>query len=209
VILGRPVNARFGVAVYSKTMYYSLVPWVLFSVIVERKGSGAAGVAALLSGGLSLVLLLIKRKTGLKSIDLAGIITFTILAVAAFAGNASARVDAVNFGRGASTLALALVMLGSLAVVPFTEQYARDIVPRDHWGSPAFRAINRRLSLVWGLIVLLVAASRMTYGFLAASSNGTAVLNIVLNWVVPAVLLLGALTYTRRVAGPTPEPSKD
>jgi hypothetical protein len=193
---------------YSTSMLYSLVPWVLFSVIVERKGSGAAGVAALLAGALSLALLLIKRRTGIKSIDLAGIITFSILAVAAFAGNASARIDAVNFGRGASTLALALVMLGSVAVVPFTEQYARDTVPRDHWGSPAFRAINRRLSLFWGVIVLVVAASRMTYGFLAASHDGTSVLNIVLNWLVPAALLFGALTYTRRVAGPTPETSE-
>lgn len=192
---------------YSKTMLYSLVPWVLFSVIVEKKGSGAAGVAALLSGGLSLALLLFRRKTGLKWIDLAGIVTFAVIAVAAFVGNASARIDSVNFGRGASTLALALVMLASLAVVPFTEQYAKDTVPRDRWDTPEFRAFHQRLSLAWGLVVLVVAASRMAYGFLAASGNGTSFLNIVLNWLVPAALLFGVVSYTRRVAGPTTEES--
>ncbi|WP_186296501.1 DUF3159 domain-containing protein [Mycobacterium tilburgii] len=49
---------------------------------------------------------------------------------------------------------LAAVALGSLALVPFTEQYARESTPREAWQHPAFKRANRVLTLVWGVTLL-------------------------------------------------------
>ena len=64
----------------------------------------------------------------------------------------------VDYGRGVCALILAVIMLGSLLVVPFTEQYAREQVPPAYWHSPVFRVLNRRISAAFGLAVLVMAA---------------------------------------------------
>ena len=48
-------------------------------------------------------------------------------------------------------LVLALVAFGSiLAGVPFTSQYARDMVDKSVWDTPVFKSINRFMTGVWG-----------------------------------------------------------
>jgi hypothetical protein len=42
-----------------------------------------------------------------------------------------------------------LIAFGSLLFTPFTEQYARESVPRQFWSSPAFKQTNRRLTIMW------------------------------------------------------------
>src|ERR1700722_4698029 len=159
----------------------SLVPWVLFSVIVERSGSSAAGIAGLAAAALSFYFLLRHRARGLKLLD---VWVFTV-----FVG-----------------VALAVVMLGSVAAFPFTEQYARDVVPRDQWSKPAIRAAHRRLSAIWGLAVLLVAACHLYAGHEQHSHDLSLTKNVVFNWVVPAVLLGIASFATRKHQAATKRP---
>ena len=105
----------------------SLVPWVLFSLIVERSGSGAAGIAGLAAAVLSLFFLLRHRAKGLKLLDVWVFSVFAVMTVLAFASNGAFQTDIVDYSRGIVGVALAIVMLGSALTFPFTEQYARDL----------------------------------------------------------------------------------
>jgi len=185
----------------AKKMLMSLIPWVVFSVIVEHGGTGTAAVAALLATVLASTLLIKDRRHGVKIIDAAGVITFAAMTVLAFAGSAAMKAHIADYGRGTSTLVLALVMLGSVLVIPFTEQYARESVPQQYWGSPVFRAVNRRISLAWGAAVLVMAGSHLLSGLIEANGNGSRGSNLLLNWAIPVGLALAAMKYTNRVAG--------
>ena len=52
-----------------KKMFLSLIPWAVFSVIINRRGADAAAVAALAAAGLSLVFLVKDRKNGTRTIE--------------------------------------------------------------------------------------------------------------------------------------------
>jgi hypothetical protein len=184
----------------TRRMLASFVPWLVFSLIVERRGANAAGVAGLVSAALSLGFLLRNRASGIKAIDCAGVVSFVVIAIVAFAGEPSLRHHIADYGRGVSTFVLAVVMLASVPVLPFTEQYARDTVVREHWGTAEFRSVNRRISAVWGGCVLVMAAGHLTYGRLAATGHGSLAPNLLLNWAVTAALTAVALQITRRTA---------
>jgi hypothetical protein len=188
-----------------KKMLTSLIPWVAFSLIVERGGGNAAVFGALAAVAIAAVLLVRSRADGVKVLDVAGVGTFVALAVMAAAGSDSLRDQIANYGRGGSTLVLAAVMLGSVIVLPFTEQYARESVPRQYWNSPVFRSVNRRISLVWGAAVLVMGCGHLFAGHLQAdgnsSGNNSLAVKLVLNWGVPAALALTAMAFTNRISG--------
>ncbi len=162
----------------AKKMFLSLIPWALFSVMIERRGANAAGFAALAAAAVALWFALKDRESGgFKVIDLAGIATFGVLAVSCFVGGDSVRNWVADYGRGTAAGVLALVMLGSAVTVPFTEQYARESVPREYWHSPVFRAVNRRISAVWGAVVAVMALGHLLAGAIdpaTAPKSGTA-----------------------------------
>jgi hypothetical protein len=185
----------------AKKMLMSLVPWVLFTVVVERKGSGSAAFAALAAAAVAAVLVAKARETGIKILDVAGVGTFLALGMVALTGDAAVRGQVSEYGRGIAALVLAAVMLGSVLVVPFTEQYARESVPSQYWGSPVFRSVNRHLSAAWGLAALVSGGSHLLAGHLQASGHDTMAVRLLLNWAVPAVLGLAAMGYTKRIAG--------
>ena len=92
-------------------------------------------------------------------------------------------------------------MLGSLLIVPFTEQYAREQVPPAYWHSPVFRVLNRRISAAFGLAVLVMAASHLLSGWLESRGDLTTIRNLALNWAVPIAVILAAIRYTERIKG--------
>jgi hypothetical protein len=200
---------------HSKKMFLSLIPWVLFTIIAGRAGADFVGWAAVVAG-LMVVGIAVKgtrettpngSRSSVKVIDLSGIVTFAVLAGLAFAGSHDLRQNIVWYGRGACALVLALVMLGSLLFVPFTEQYARESVPRQYWNSPVFRGINRHISAAFGVAILVMAGGHFLSGYLESNGDLTSALNIILNWVLPVLLVLGALKYTTRVTSGSAEQS--
>jgi hypothetical protein len=184
---------------------FGLAPWVLFSVIAEHVGPDAVGWAAALAAVGSLVLVIRGAASdGVKVIDAGGVITFAAMAVAGFIGSHHTRELLVDFGRGLCTVVLALVMLVSVYTVPFTEQYARARVDRRYWGSPVFRAMNRRISLMWAGLIGLMAASHLVAGALAYGGNERPIVNIALNWAVPVLVVLRGMKMSEEIAGETP-----
>ena len=119
----------------SKKMFLSLIPWVLFSVIINRRGADAAAIAALAAAALSLVFL-VKDDQKIKVIDVTGIVTFGALAALGFTGGHTVTNWIADYGRGSAAIVLAVIMLISAMTVPFTEQYARESIPRAYWSSP-------------------------------------------------------------------------
>src|SRR6202000_2022892 len=74
-------------------------------------------------------------RPSLKAIDVTGVLTFAVIAGLAFTGSDALRDHLADYGRGGCAVVLALVMFASLLVVPFTEQYAREVTPAQS-GTP-------------------------------------------------------------------------
>jgi len=91
---------------------------------------------------------------------------------------------------------LALIALGSLLFTPFTEQYARESVPREFWSSPRFKRVNRQLTLMWTLVFCAMVPSH-----LIAGAIDTHRANLIFNWAIPIVLIMWAAKRTGAVSG--------
>ncbi|VTU41421.1 hypothetical protein H4P1_00053 (plasmid) [Variovorax sp. PBS-H4] len=172
------------------------LPWLLYSVLTDLPIDGIAGPAAILATVVSVVLLLVNRKNGISIIDATSAVVFGALTVVAFAGGAEWIHD---YGRATSAVVLAVVMLISSVTVPFSEQYARSSVPQQYWGSPIFRAKNRRISALWGFTMLIMTGSHLLATFLL--EEGTTAGQFLLNWLVPALLVVLAVKQTKRMSG--------
>jgi len=188
----------------SNKMFLSLIPWVVFSVITNRRGADAAAIAALAAAALSLFFLIREsRKSGVKIIDLTGVATFGVLAFVGFSGGQSVTDWIADYGRGTAALVLAAIMLVSAITVPFTAQYAREAVPREYWTSPVFRSVNRKISALWGGIAAVMGAGHLLAGRLDPASNpvaGARPVDLILNWVLPIALILFAVNRSKRIS---------
>ena len=94
-----------------------------------------------------------------------------------------------------ATSLLALIALGSLSFMPFTEQYARESVPRKFWSSPRFKQINRQLTLMSGLVFIAMVPS---HGVAGAINTHRA--NTIFNWVIPIELIVSAAKRTQQLS---------
>ncbi len=189
----------------SKKMFLSLVPWVVFSVVINRRGADAAAVAALAAAALSLIFLVKdSQESRVKVIDATGVLTFGVLAFFGFSGGQSVTDWIADYGRGTAALVLAVIMLASAITVPFTEQYARESVPREYWNSPVFRSVNRKISALWGAVAAVMGLGHLLAGAIDPASNpvsGARPLDLLLNWGVPIALILFAVNRTQQISG--------
>lgn len=185
-------------------MVLGLVPWFLFSILTARLGDNQVALAATLSAVAAIAVAFYQRGSGLKLIDIAGVVTFVVIAAIGFIGGHDVDESLANFARGGTTLILGAVMLVSAFTVPFTEQYARESVDKAYWKTPQFRATNRRISMGWGIALVVMAASHFVAGALdpigEAATSGARAVDLVCNWVIPIVLIVGAVKFTQATA---------
>jgi hypothetical protein len=167
-------------------MYLSFGSWVLFTVLAEH---GTLKLAAIASLVIAIAVTLYSTRGGgsLKMLDLAAIATFIAFAILAFVGDHSLTHFLTRYARAIAAALLAILVLGSLLFTPFTEQYARERVPKRFWGSPEFKATNRKLTLLWAGVFAL-----MTCSHIIAGAIDKPVTNIIFNWVIPIYLVLHA-----------------
>lgn len=185
----------------AKKFLVALAPWLVFSVIANRMGADHVGIAALLACAGSVGLMLYGlRDGGVKLIEITGVMTFGAIAALGFIGGHGTDVFLAEFGRGGSALVLAAVMAISALTIPFTEQYAKESVDPRYWGSLAFRAKNKAISMLWAGVVFAMALCHLIAGALAADSSGAHPGNILLNWIVPVVLIIFATKKTRQMS---------
>lgn len=87
------------------------------------------------------------------------------------------------------------IAAGSLAIGrPFTLQYAREGAPASIWHSPAFLAVNRRITLVWCAAFLVMVATDAAMIWLPQIPQR-------LDIVATILALVAAVRYTKHAAG--------
>ena len=126
-----------------------------------------------------------------KMLELGAVIAFVGFTVVAFVADPSVTAWLARYARAIAALLLALIAFSSLLFVPFTEQYARESVPRQFWSTPRFKQINRQLTLVWGCVFLVMMVSHVIAGAIDTRRGNT-----IFNWVVPIILIIWAVKRT-------------
>jgi hypothetical protein len=71
-----------------------------------------------------------------KIINLISAGLFLVLTLIGFLGNRSIDGWLFDWASGLVTLTIGLLLLVTMPIMPFTEQYARERVPREYWGRP-------------------------------------------------------------------------
>ncbi|MFI7357577.1 hypothetical protein ACIBTP_27105 [Streptomyces avidinii] len=168
-------------------IFLGFAPWIIFDVVAGPSTWKLAALTALIA---SLVLNLPDMRRGSpKVLEVTGMVFFAAISILALVLDREDLLWLETYAQILASAVIAAVALGSLAFTPFTEQYAREQVPREHWDSPLFRRTNRVLTAVWGGVFVLIAV----FGLLAvrAGHHGDW-----LNWVIPVVLLVLAVKFT-------------
>ncbi|PRH81058.1 hypothetical protein C6N75_00805 [Streptomyces solincola] len=170
-------------------MLVSFLPWIIFDVIAGPSTWKLAAFAALVC-----TIALIApdlRRGAVKILNIAGLLFFAVISILALVLDRQDLVWLETYAQPLSNGVIALVALGSLAFTPFTEQYARESVPSELWHTEAFHRTNQVLTAVWGVLFLIIAV----LGLIALGATGSTA--DWLNWVIPAILLVLALRFTR------------
>jgi hypothetical protein len=189
-------------------LYIALIPWVAFTLLAQHSTLKLASVAALVLAIAIMIRSLMT--TGLKVLEVGAVLAFVGFTVVSFGADHAAGVWMARYSRAIAAGVLALIAFASLLFTPFTEQYARESVPREHWGSPTFKAINRRITLMWALVFTAMIPFHIAAG--AIDKRPT---NIVFNWVIPIGLILWGVKRggviadeaTGRASGATSQPA--
>jgi hypothetical protein len=169
------------------------VPWILFSLITQRDSLTAAAVVALIAS--ILIALRSISTSGPKLLEIGAVAAFVGFAIVAVVADASATMWLERYARAIAALMLAAIAFGSLLFTPFTEQYARESVPRQFWSSPRFQQVNRRLTTMWGCVFSAMVVSHVLAGAIDTRRGNT-----IFNWVIPIILIVWAVKRTSEVS---------
>lgn len=176
-----------------------LVPFAVFGVLGPVIPVGAA---ALIAGGIALILLLVDLRGGVKPILVAGVLILAMFSLIGFVGGADIGRFEGSYARALATLALALFIFVTLPFAPFTAAYAKETVPEQYWKSERFLSENRRISAAWGGSVLAMAVGHFIADSIATPDTPRLLLAI-LNWGLPIAAILLTVRYTKSVVGAT------
>jgi hypothetical protein len=175
-------------------LIWSFTPWLVFLLATRITDSLYASVTV---GVVASIIVLIRAigRHRVHLLDLASTAYFVGLgAVLVFVHPGHIQYWS-RYAQAGSHAALTLIVFGSILIgQPFTESYARETVPRELWHTPQFKAINRRISAVWGLAFLFGTVS-----LIAAGSVGSR--QVLLRLVIPFGLLFIAYRYTQKQRG--------
>lgn len=178
------------------------LPWIIFSIVAQRLAANGVAWSATIAVAMTIVALIYARKRhGPKILNIGSLVLFAVIAVVGFVGGSDVDRWLYEWGRPLVGVILGLFILVTVPVMPFTEEYARQSVPREYWSSPRFRRINRVLSAAWGVAILIIGLASVVVAALDAQPDSFAdhhLLDLVLNWVVPIVVIAGMIRFTRR-----------
>jgi hypothetical protein len=174
-------------------IYLAFTPWIVFTLVAQHSTLKLAAVAALLVSVM--IAARSVRAGGAKVLELGAVLVFVAFTVVAFGADPATTAFVGRYARAIAAGLLALIAFGSLLVVPFTEQYARQTVPRQFWSSPQFKQINRKLTAMWGLVFAAMVPAHVIAGALDTHRA-----NLIFNWAIPIVLVTWAAKRTARVS---------
>lgn len=174
-------------------IYLAFVPWIVFTLVAEHSALKLAAIGALLASVL--IAARSVRAGGAKVLELGAVLVFVGFTVVAFQADPATAGVVDRYARAIAAAILSLIAFGSLLMVPFTEPYARESVPRALWSSPQFKQLNRRLTAMWGIVF-----AAMVPAHVIAGAIDTHRANLIFNWAVPIALVLWAAKRTAAVS---------
>ncbi len=165
-----------------KGIFIALIPWIAFTVLVSHSTLKLGSLAAL---AVAIVIAVPGIRSGRpKLLELGAVVTFIGFVAVAFLADASTASWVARYARGIAALILSAISFASLLFTPFTEQYAREHVPERYWGSPTFKAVNRKLTTMWACIFAAMVPFHVIAGTL-----DTRLGNLIFNWAIPLGLV--------------------
>jgi hypothetical protein len=164
-------------------------PWIIYWVVAAGPSTWLYGALAAAIAAMILAVPSIGRRR-VKLLDVVTIVFFVAVTIAGIALGAKDGDWMDKYATTISSAVLAVTALGSLAFVPFTEQYARESTPPEVWNHPAFKRTNRVLTLMWGLVFAATAVLGYIAVRVPSTGNWT-------NWVIPIVLFVAAVKVTQ------------
>jgi hypothetical protein len=173
---------------FERSPFVGFVPWIIYWVVADGPSTWLFG--ALCAVIAALILGVSAGRGGPRLLEVVTIVFFVAVTVAAMILGAQDRDWMDTYATTLSAGVLAAMALGSLAFVPFTEQYAPQSAPRHDWEKAAFRRTNQVLTLMWALVFALIAV----LGYVAINAPST------IDWtkaVIPIVVIVGALGMTQ------------
>ena len=173
-------------------IYVAFVPWVLFTLVTQHDSLEAAAIVALVASAVIGIGSLLKGRP--KLLELAAMSVFAGFTAVAILADPATGEWIARYARAIAAGGLALTAFGSLLFVPFTEQYARESVPRPLWTTPSFKQVNRRLTAMWGWVFVAMIPAHLIAGVLDTHRANT-----IFNWVVPIVLVVWAAKRTAAI----------
>ncbi|MFM0236535.1 hypothetical protein [Paraburkholderia phytofirmans] len=141
----------------------SFAPFLAFAVIERLAGAQAGLIAGALVAAALLARDIVSPARHVKLLEAGTVLLFGALAVYALTSDVHWSIAAVRLRVDAG---LALIVLTSIALRrPFTLQYARESVGREHWDSARFIHVNYVISAAWALAfgMLVLADIAMVY----------------------------------------------
>jgi hypothetical protein len=183
--------------VKSRSIIVAFLPLIVFSVMARFLPASSIGIAGVAAAAVALLVMLTSRPVWPPKILLC--CSFVVFAVFAVLGIVTGRNEERwlgSWGGAGVALVLGLIILALIPLLPFTEQFARESVPRDRWSSPNFKQINKVLSTAWGLAICALGVSRI----LAVAINGNTTRRlpeVLLGIVVPVLILVYMLKFTK------------
>jgi hypothetical protein len=181
----------------SRSIIVAFLPLIAFSLMARFLPTAAIGVAGLTAAAVAVVVMLTSRPVWPPKVLLC--CSFVVFGVFAALGFVTGRNDERwlgSWGGAGVGIALGLLILVLVPLVPFTEQFARASVPREQWSSPTFKAINKVLSVAWGLAICALGVSRV----IAVAINGNTTKRLpemLLGVVVPLLIIVYMLKFTK------------
>jgi len=173
---------------FERSPFIGFVPWIIYWVVADGPSTWMFG--AICAVVAALILGVSAGRGGPRLLEVVTIVFFVSVTVAGMIVGAQDRDWMDSYATTLSAGALAAMALGSLAFVPFTEQYAPDSAQRQEWEQAAFRRTNRVLTLMWALVFALIAV----LGYVAVMAPQT------VDWtkaVIPIVVIVGAFGMTQ------------
>jgi hypothetical protein len=145
----------------------------------------AVGIVEGLVAGAAVISYHLARGQGITSLDALSISFAVPTAVLYFAFGNQTIIE--NLDVAIYTLLVGLIVVSLIRRRPWTEQFAKRVIPPEHWTRPAFRAINMRVTALWATAFLICDA-------LAVFGSGA------LRRYVPIALLFATALAVPRIA---------
>jgi hypothetical protein len=173
-------------------VYLAFIPWIVFTLVAQHSTLKLAAIGALVASvviaGRS------ARAGGPKLLELGAVLAFVGFTAVAFMADAETAAFVDRYARAIAAGLLSLIAFGSLLVVPFTEQYARESVPPQLWSTPQFKQINRKLTTMWATVFAVMVPAHVVAGALDTHRA-----NLIFNWAIPIALVVWAVKRTAQV----------